>query len=230
MNKKVALITGASRGIGASLALGFAKANYHVVLLARDQERLEAIDDEITKAGGTATLIPFDLKKLDELEALGPLIDQKFGRLDVLIANAGTLTQLTPIAHSKMKDWHDTFTINVMANVQLIRTLDPLLRAAPNGKAIFVTSYMADHPTPYWGTYSASKAALSNLVSTYAAETKTTNLRVHLVDPDAVATDMLSFAYPGGYHAGAVKQPDDLVKPFLDICDPAQQFDTFIEL
>ncbi len=140
MDKKVVLITGASRGIGSALALGFAKADYHVVLLSRDQSALEALDDKIIQAGGRSTIIPFDLKKTDELEALGPLIDQKFGRLDVLIANAGLLGTLTPVAHSKMKEWQDNFTVNVLANVQLIRTLDPLLRHAPHGKAIFITS------------------------------------------------------------------------------------------
>lgn len=231
MNKKIALITGASKGIGAALAMGLARAQYHVVLLARDQTALEAIDDRITSAGGSATLIPFDLKKLDELEALGPLIDQKFGRLDVLIANAGILGGLTPIAHSKMKDWHDNMTVNLLSNVQLIRTLDPLLRAAPRGKALFLTTGKAKNPTSYWGAYGASKAALDNMVATYASETAHTNLDVHLVRPGVVQTDMLNLAYPGGYQNGAVKQPDDLIEPFVKICESAKgAFPTYIEL
>ena len=231
MDKKVALITGASKGIGAALATGFADAGYHVVLLARDQSALEAIDDRISKSGGSATLIPFDLKKLDELEALGPLIDQKFGRLDVLISNAGLLGGLTPVSHSKMKDWQDNMTVNVLANVQLIRTLDPLLRASPTGKAIFMTTGKAKNPTAYWGSYSASKAALDNLVSVYATEVANSNLGVHLVRPGVVQTDMLNLAYPGGYQNGPVKQPEDLVKPFLNICAGAKDsHPTYIEL
>jgi NAD(P)-dependent dehydrogenase (short-subunit alcohol dehydrogenase family) len=230
MDKKIVLITGASRGIGSALALGFAKADYHVVLLARDQVALEALDDKIIEAGGRSTIIPFDLKKLDELEALGPLIDQKFGRLDALIANAGLLGALTPVAHSKMKDWQDNFTVNILANVQLIRTLDPLLRNAPHGKAIFMTSGKADTETAYWGAYGSSKAALNNMVRTYAEETKHSNLRVHLVRPGVVQTDMLSLAYPGGYQGKGLKKPEDLVEPFLELCDPEKQFEVFVDL
>ena len=230
MDKKIALITGASRGIGAALAKGFAAANYHVVLLARDQAALEAVDDQIQNAGGSSTIIPFDLKKIDELEALGPLLDQKFGRLDVLIGNAGVLGGLTPISHSKMKDWQDNFTVNVTANVQLIRTLDPLLRNAPHGRAIFITSGKGQNPTAYWGAYGASKAALNNMVMTYSEETKHTNLRVHLLRPGVVATDMLNLAYPGGYQAGAVKQPEDLIQPCLDLCDETKVFEPLVEL
>jgi short-subunit dehydrogenase len=231
MTKKVALITGASKGIGAALSIGLARADYHVVLLARDQNALEAIDDHITNDGGTATLIPFDLKKLDELEALGPLLDQKFGRLDILISNAGVLGGLTPIAHSKMKDWQDNMMVNVLANAQLIRTLDPLLRAAPQGKALFMTTGKAKNPTPYWGAYGASKAALDNMISVYAAETAHTNLDVHLIRPGVVQTDMLNLAYPGGYQNGTVKKPEDLVDPFLKICAANKgDYSTYIEL
>jgi NAD(P)-dependent dehydrogenase (short-subunit alcohol dehydrogenase family) len=230
MDKKVVLITGASKGIGAALSIGFAKANYHVVLLARDQTALEAVDDHIHSLGGSSTLIPFDLKKLDELEALGPLLDQRFGRLDVLIANAGILSGLTPISHSKMKDWQDNFIVNVLANIQLIRTLDPLLRAPPHGKALFMTTGKAQNPTSYWGAYGASKAALNNMVLTYAEETKHTNLQAHLIRPGIVQTDMLNLAYPGGYQNGPIKQPEDLVEPIIKICDGAEKYPTYIEL
>lgn len=230
MNKKIILITGASRGIGASLSIGFAKAGHHVVILGRDQDALEAVDDVIQSAGGSSTLIPFDLKKLDELEALGPLLDQKFGRLDGLIANAGLLGGLTPIAHSKMKDWHDNMTVNVLANVQLIRTLDPLLRNAPHGRAIFLTSGKGENPTAYWGAYSASKAALNSMVRIYSEETKHTNLRVHLVRPGLVDTDMLRLAYPGGYPSNTVKKPEELVLPFLDLFDESKEFDIMVNL
>ena len=230
MDKKIILITGASRGIGAALSIGFAANGYHVVMLGRDQDALEAVDDIIQKEGGSSTLIPFDLKKLDELEALGPLIDQKFGRLDGVIANAGLLGGLTPIAHSKMKDWHDNFTVNLLANVQLIRTLDPLLRNAPHGRALFLTSGKGENPTAYWGAYGASKAALNNMVQTYSEETKHSNLRVHLVRPGMVDTDMLRLAYPGGYPSPSVKKPSDLVAPFLELFDPSKTFDVMVNL
>jgi len=219
---RYALITGASRGIGAAVAKAYAAAGAHVILLARSTSGLEAVDDEIKAAGGAATLIPFDLRKLDELEALGPLVADRFGKLDILVANAGMLGTLTPIAHSKMKEWQDVMTTNVTANVQLIRTLDPLLRASDAGRAIFVTSGRGMRPLAYWGAYATSKAALIMLAQTYAAETEKTNLRVNLVTPGAVDTEMLSQAFPGGYQ-GYMARPDDLTRLFIELAAPTCQ-------
>lgn len=207
---KVALITGASRGIGAAVAEAYAKAGAHVVLLARGQRNLEKIDDRIKAIGGTATLVPFDLTQIDELEALGPLIDQKFGKLDILVANAGILGKLTPVSHSPIKDWKDAFTTNVLANVQLIRTLDPLLKNSPAGRAIFIGSGLGIDAVPYYGSYGMSKAAVIHMARTYAAESANSNLRVNIVIPGAVDTAMLSTAFPGGYQGPDLRQPEDL--------------------
>ncbi len=217
---RVALITGASRGIGAAVALAYAKAGAHVALLARTTSGLEAVDDQIKAAGGSATLIPFDLKKIDELEALGPLIDSKFGKLDIFVANAGMLGTLSPLAHGKMKEWQEVMTINVTANAQLIRTLDPLLRASDAGRAIFTVSGLGVNASAYWGSYGVSKAALIMMAQTYAAETQKTNLRVNMVRPGAVETQMLAHAYPGGYQGDDLRQPEEIVPLFLELASP----------
>lgn len=215
LDGKVALITGASRGIGAAVAEAYAKAGAHVVLLARGQRNLEKIDDRIKAIGGTATLVPFDLTQTDELEMLGPLIDNKFGKLDILVANAGILGKTTPVAHSPIKDWKDAFTTNVLANVQLIRTLDPLLRNSSAGRAIFVASGLGIHSVPYYGSYGMSKAAVIHLAKTYAAESVNTNLRVNIVVPGLVDTAMLASSFPGGYHGDDLRQPEDLGAQFV---------------
>jgi NAD(P)-dependent dehydrogenase (short-subunit alcohol dehydrogenase family) len=220
LNGRVALITGASRGIGAAVALAYAKAGAHVILLARTTSGLEAVDDQIKAAGGAATLIPFDLKKIDELEALGPIIDGKFGKLDIFVANAGMLGTLTPLAHGKMKEWQDVMTVNVTANAQMIRTLDPLLRASDAGRAIFTVSGLGVNASAYWGSYGVSKAALIMMAQTYAAETLKTNLRVNMVRPGAVDTEMLAHAYPGGYQGSDLRQPDEIVPLYLELASP----------
>ncbi|PZP55286.1 MAG: oxidoreductase [Micavibrio aeruginosavorus] len=214
---KVALITGASRGIGATVAESYAREGAHVVLLARGQRNLEKIDDRIKAFGGSATLVPFDLTEIDQLEALGPLIDNKFGKLDIFVANAGILGKLTPVSHSPIKDWKDAFTTNVLANVQLIRTLDPLLKNSKAGRAIFVGSGLGIDAVPYYGSYGMSKAAVIHLARTYAAESEQSNLRVNIVRPGAVDTAMLKGAFPGGYHGADLKQPEDLVPLFVHL-------------
>ncbi len=218
---KTALITGASRGIGKAVALSYAQHGAHVVLLARGQKKLEEVDDHIRAQGGQSTLVPFDLKKIDELEALGPLLADRFGGLDVFVGNAGILSALTPVAHSKIKDWHDSFALNVTANVQLVRTLDPLLRASSAGRAIFVTSGLSLDVEPFFGSYAASKAALNVMAQTWAAETKNTNLKINLVNPGAVDTAMLAQIFPGGYHGKDLNKPSDLAALFLHLASPA---------
>jgi len=215
LDGKIALITGASRGLGAAIAEGYAKAGAHVILLARGQRNLEKIDDRIRAIGGTATLIPFDLMKIDELEALGPLIDNKLGRLDILVANAGILGKMTPVSHSPIKDWSDAFTTNVLSNIQLVRTLDPLLKNSPAGRAIFVSSVLGLNPVPYFGSYGTSKAAILHAAQTYAAENEQSNLNVNIVCPGPVDTAMLKSAYPGGYQGKDLKEPTDYVPLFI---------------
>ena len=221
---RIALITGASRGIGAEIAKLYASEGAHVILLARSKDGLEAVDDAIRAAGGQATLMPFDISKLDELEALGPTISERFGKLDIWVANAGLLRELTPISHSKMKDWHDIMAVNLLSNVQMIRTLEPLLKASDAGRAIFVGSYLGENPTAYFGAYGASKAAVMHLAQTWAAETKHTPLRVNVIEPGAVDTEMLKVAFPGGYHAPDLRSPAQVAPLFLELALPSSQF------
>lgn len=216
---RVALVTGASRGIGAAVARAFAAEGAHVVLLARSREGLEDVDDAIRVSGGTATLMPFDLLKTDELEALGPTLVERFGRLDIFVANAGILGTLTPVSHSFLKEWRDVFTVNVLANVQLIRTLEPALRASDAGRAIFVLAGSALSGLPYWGEYVASKTALWKVAETWAAETRQTSLRVNMVNPGTVRTALLSTAFPGGFQ-GKAHVPDDVAPAFVDLASP----------
>jgi NAD(P)-dependent dehydrogenase (short-subunit alcohol dehydrogenase family) len=216
LNGRYALITGASRGIGAAVAKACAQAGAHVILLARTIGALEALDDEIRAGGGKATLMPLNLMKLDDIDKLGPVLAERFGGLDILIGNAGMLGTLGPLPHATTKDWDSVMTVNLHANFRLIRTLDPLLRASEAGRAVFTSSGLAQLPLAYWGAYCASKAALEMMVKVYAAETDKTALRVNLVDPGIVDTKMLQQAFPGGYQ-GAMKKPEDVVPVFMEL-------------
>lgn len=213
---RIALVTGASRGIGRAVAEAYGKAGAHVVLAARTVGALEAVDDAIKAAGGNATILPVDMRELDKLDTLGPALAEKFGKLDIFVGNAAMLGPLTPITHLTARDWDRVMTVNLSANFRLIRTLDPLLRASDAGRAIFTTSGLAHKPMAYWGAYSVSKAALEMLVKIYAAETEKTNIRTNLVDPGVVDTAMLKEAFPGGYPGDTVK-PEDLIETFLKL-------------
>ncbi|MCI5059948.1 MAG: SDR family NAD(P)-dependent oxidoreductase [Alphaproteobacteria bacterium] len=214
---RIALITGASQGIGAAVAKAYAVAGAHVILLARSQKKLEQIDDEIREAGGQATLMPFDLMNLEELEKLGPTIYERFGKLDILVANAGLLGTLGPLAQISVREFKHVMDTNLSANFHLIRTLDPLLRASDAGRAIFVTtSPGVTSGRAYWGTYAVSKAALDTMVKVYAAETAQTNLRVNLLNPGAVRTDMRASAVPGE-DPMSLPAPEDIVEVFLEL-------------
>ncbi|QEX16269.1 oxidoreductase [Hypericibacter terrae] len=194
---RVAVITGASRGIGAAVARRFAAEGAHLILVARTVGGLEEIDDEVKKLGGSATLCPFDLTDYAAIDRLGAAIFERWKKLDILVANAGLLGTLTPLAHIKPKEWDQVLAVNLTANWRLIRSLDPLLRASPSGRAIFVTSGAGQGMRAYWGTYAVSKAALEMLATTYAAETQKTNLRVNMIDPGRIRTGMRAAAYPG---------------------------------
>ena len=216
---KTALVTGASRGIGAAVAKGLAAAGAHVILLARTQGALEEVDDEIRSAGGQATLVPLDLRKLGEVDKLGPSILERFGGLDILIGNAAMIGPLSPVHHISPKDWEKVMMVNFMANVRLVRTLDPLLRASEAGRVVFTTSGILAAETAYFGPYAASKTALNAFATVYAAETKQTNIKVNLFSPGPVETDMLGEAFPGGYHGDkAIRKPEDVVEDFLRLC------------
>lgn len=194
---RLALITGASRGLGAAAALAFAKEGAHCVLVARTVGGLEALDDKIKAMGGQATLVPLDVTDSPGIDRLGAALHERFGRVDVLLGNAGVLGALSPIGHIDPKLFEQVMAVNVTANWRLIRSIDPLLRASDAGRAIFVTSGISRKVVPYWGAYAASKAALDMLVGVYAAEIAHTNVRVNLYNPGPMPTGMRSQAFPG---------------------------------
>ena len=198
LQDRIALVTGASRGIGRATALHLAREGAHVLLLARTQKSLEPVDDEIRAEGGKASLIPLDLTDGQKIDALGPTLYERFGRLDVLVGNAAILGGLRPLTHISSETWDRVLDVNVTANWRLIRTLDPLLRRADAGRVIFVTSSrVARSGRAYWAPYSVSKAALETLAKTYANETADSAIKVNIVDPGATATAMRAEAYPG---------------------------------
>jgi NAD(P)-dependent dehydrogenase (short-subunit alcohol dehydrogenase family) len=220
---RVALITGASRGIGAALALELAKLGAQCVLVARTQGGLEEVDDAIRSAGGKpATLLPFDLQKAEkDIDMIGPSIVERFGRLDILVHNAGALNKLTPVAHIEPRDWAEVMAVNLTASWRLIRSCDPPLRASDAGRAVFVTTGVAQNPRAYWGMYGATKAGMENLVTTWAAEVEATPLRVNLVDPGRVATKMRAAAYPGE-DPKSIPQPADVAPGIAALCLPSE--------
>ena len=220
---RVALITGASRGIGAALALELARLGAQCVLVARTQGGLEEVDDAIRAAGGKpATLLPFDLQKAEkDIDMIGPSIVERFGRLDILVHNAGTLNKLTPVAHIEPRDWAEVMAVNLTASWRLIRSCDPPLRASDAGRAVFVTSGAAQNPRAYWGMYGATKAGMEHLVTTWAAEVEGTPLRVNLVDPGRTATKMRAAAYPGE-DPNSIAQPADVAPGIAALCLPTE--------
>jgi len=194
---RIAVVTGASRGIGAATAIALARLGAHVVLIARTQGGLEETDDSVRAAGGAATLLPMDLMKGDGIDPLGPTLHQRFGRLDILVHNAGVLGKLTPVGMIEPKDMNACIAINYAASWRLIRSCGPLLAASDAGRAVFVTSSVASAPRAFWGGYAASKAAMETLVRVWADETEATALRANIFDPGRTATRMRATAFPG---------------------------------
>jgi NAD(P)-dependent dehydrogenase (short-subunit alcohol dehydrogenase family) len=220
---RVALVTGASRGIGAALAVELARQGAQCVLIARTQGGLEETDDAIRAAGGLpATLLPFDLTKAaEQIDSIGPSIVERFGRLDILVHNAGELGKLTPVAHIDPKDWANVVGVNLTATWRLIRTCDPPLRASDAGRAVFLTTGRVQRPKAYWGAYGATKAGMEHLVQTWAQEVEQTPLRVNLFDPGVVATRMRASAMPGEDPA-SIAQPDDVAMAIASLCAPGE--------
>lgn len=217
----VAVITGASRGIGAAAALELARLGAHVVITARTQGGLEETDDAIRALGGSATLLPLDLAEGGQVDAIGPSLYQRFGRLDVLVHAAGSLGRLTPTPHILPHDWADVLAVNLSAAWHLIRTCDPLLRAAPAGRAAFVTDRRARDPLAYWGAYGATKAGMEHLALTWAGELRQTRLRVNLFDPGPVRTRLRANAFPGEDPA-SLPQPQDVAPHLAALCLPEE--------
>jgi NAD(P)-dependent dehydrogenase (short-subunit alcohol dehydrogenase family) len=216
---RLAVVTGASRGIGRAAALAYARDGAHVIAVARTVGALEELDDEIRAAGGAATLVPIDLTDFDALDRLAAIILERWGKLDILLGNAGVLGPLSPIGHVDPKSWANVMAVNVTANWRLIRAMDPLLRASDAGRALFVSSGAATKCTAYWGPYSVSKAALEALVRTYAAETRTSALKVNLVNPGPLRTRMRAQAMPGE-DPMSLPTPEDLAPHILRLTSP----------
>lgn len=216
---RVAVVTGASRGIGRAAALAYARAGAHVVAIARTQGALEELDDAVRADGGSATLAPMDLKDYEAIDRLGAAIHGRWGKLDVVLGNAGVLGDLMPLGHIEPKAWDTVMAVNVTANWRLIRSLDPLLRASDAGRAIFVSSGAAHKCTAYWGAYSVSKAAVEALVRTYAAETATTPVKAMLVNPGPLRTAMRRAAMPGE-DPETLRTPDDLAPHLVRLASP----------
>jgi NAD(P)-dependent dehydrogenase (short-subunit alcohol dehydrogenase family) len=220
LKDRIALITGASRGIGRATALALSCEGAHVLLLARKQKSLEPVDDEIKAKGGKTSLIPLDLEDGPTIDALGPALYQRFGRLDIFIGNAGLLGGLRPLTHIASETWERVLAINLTANWRLIRTLDPLLRRSDAGRVIFVTSSGVAHSgRAYWGPYSVSKAALETLAKTYANETADSPIKVNIVDPGATATAMRAEAYPGEDQA-TLQTPEQVADVIVRLAMP----------
>lgn len=220
---RIALVTGASRGIGRAVALRYGKEGAQVIAFSRTTGALEELDDEIRKAGGLpAVLINESLTDFDKIDQTGAALYQRFGKLDVLVGNAAMLGQLSPIGHYTPKMWTDIFNLNVHANWRLLRAMDPLLRQSAAGRAIFVTSSVARRPVMYWGPYAASKAALEQMVKVYAAEVAHTQIKANIVDPGRVRTKMRASAFPGE-DPMTLPTPDSITDIFVDLAVPAEQ-------
>jgi NAD(P)-dependent dehydrogenase (short-subunit alcohol dehydrogenase family) len=217
---RIALVTGATRGIGETVALGLAQAGAHVIALGRTQGALEALDDAIFAATGEhATLVPLNLLEPDGLDQLGAALYERFGKLDILVGAAGVLGALTPVGHLDPKGWDMIMATNLTANWRLIRSMDPLLRRAEAGRAIFLTSSVAKTHRAFWGGYAASKAGLEAIVACYDDEMENTTVRAVCVDPGAMRTRMRAGAFPGE-DPQTVPAPDTIVPLIVDLARP----------
>ncbi len=221
LDGSVALVTGASRGLGAAAAVELARAGAHVVITARTQGGLEETDDAVRGVGGAATLLPLDLHEGETIDAIGPSLYERFGRLDVLVHAAGTLGRLTPVPHIMPREWDDAVAVNFAAVWRLIRSCDRLLRAAPAGRAVFVTAARARAPKAYWGLYGATKAGLEHLALSWADEAANTPLRVNLFDPGPMATRLRRDAYPGELQ-DALPRPEAVAPALAALCLPGE--------
>ncbi len=218
---RIALVTGASRGIGAAVARRFAEEGAHLVLVARTSAGLEELDDDIQKiTGAPATLVPMDLTDYDEIDRMGAALHERFGHLDILVGNAGILGTLSPMGHIDPKVWDQTMAINLTANWRLVRSMDPLLQRSDAGRAIFVTSTVGAQARAYWSAYSVSKAALEMMAKIYAEENAKGTVRVNLLNPGGTRTGMRAQAMPGEDPL-SVKAPEEVTEAFVQLAEPA---------
>jgi NAD(P)-dependent dehydrogenase (short-subunit alcohol dehydrogenase family) len=216
---KIALITGASRGIGAAVAERFAREGAHVVLAARTVGGLEEADDVVRAAGGSATLVPVDLRDFIKIDELAASLFDRYARLDILVGNAAEFGTFSPLRHIDPATWTEVVDLNLTTNWRVIRAMDPLLRAAPAGRAIFVTSAIARGVFPYWGPYAVSKAGLEMLVKIYAGEITKTQVRANLIDPGIVRTRLRARSFPGE-NPTHLPPPESVTDAFLSLALP----------
>ena len=219
LSSRIALVTGASRGIGAATALALAKAGAHVVAVARTVGGLEELDDAVRAAGGSATLVPLDMTDFAGLARLAGALDERYGRLDIVVGNAALVGPSSPLDHTTPKDWDEVMKVNVTANWQLICAMDALLRRSDAGRAVFLTSGAAHHAQPYLGLYATSKAALEAVARTYAAETERTAVRVNLFNPGPTRTRMRAQFMPGE-DPMTLPPPEEVAEAILPLCMP----------
>ena len=216
LENRIALVTGASQGIGRAVAKAYAKEGAHIIAIGRRAKTLESLDDEINALGGTATLVELDLADGDAIDRLGGAIAERWGKLDIMVGNAGVLGQISPMGHISPKVWQELLDVNLTANWRLIRSFDALLRQSDAGRVIFVSSGAAHTAKQYWGGYAMSKAALEVIAKTYANETADSPLRVNIINPGVTRTDMRAAAMPGE-DPQSIKDPDALVPLFLKL-------------
>ncbi len=219
LQDRIALITGASRGIGRAAALEIARAGAHVILVARTEGGLTEVDDEIRAFGGSATLAPLDVRDYAGIDRLGAAVFERWGKLDILVGNAGLLGNLSPLGHILPDDWQRLMDVNLTANWRFIRSFDVLLRQSDAGRAIFVTSGVTQSCKAYWGGYTITKAGLDAMVKTYAAELATTNVKANLLSPGPIRTHLRAKAYPGE-DAAKLPTPEDLAPLFVEMAAP----------
>ena len=220
LSSRIALVTGASRGIGYATARALAKAGAHVIAVARTQGGLEELDDDIRQDGGAATLVPLNLTDSDGIARLAAALHERHGTLDILVGNAGVAGPSSPLGHIELKSWNDVMAINVAANFQLIRCMEPLLRHSDAGRAVFVSSAAANQANAYLGPYAASKAALETLARVWAQETANTPLRVNLFNPGPTRTRMRATVFPGEDPL-TLQTPEQVAELILPMCAPA---------
>ncbi len=216
LENKLALVTGASRGIGRAVALELAREGAHVIATARTVGALEELDDEIQALGANATLLPLDLRDGDKIDGLGPSLYQRWGKLDIFVANAGILGPLSPLPHVTATSWDAVIETNLTANWRLVRTLDPLLRRSDAGRVLFMSSGAATGKYAYWGPYAVSKAGIEALAKTYANEVANSPMRVNIMVPGAIATGMRAKAFPGEDPA-TLPMPNDIAPLFAEL-------------
>jgi NAD(P)-dependent dehydrogenase (short-subunit alcohol dehydrogenase family) len=219
LSGRVAVVTGASRGIGYFIAKELAAAGAHVIAVARTVGGLEELDDQIKAAGGQATLVPLDLADMTGIDRLGGAIHERWGKLDILVANAGVLGVIAPLGHVEAKTFEKVMTINVTSTWRLIRSVDPLLRASDAGRAIVLTSGLAHSARAFWGPYAASKAAVETMTRSWAHETQSLPLRVNAADPGATRTAMRAQAVPGEDPA-TLPHPSEIAKLIVPLASP----------